>query len=239
MGDLINIRRGTQRADDVHPLQWWVLSEAARKEAAASWKIKHGEILRAQNRRSIPREPLEKLPESTAPIASAMTATVTKFLVQQTMTTTTLDPTNIGTSINKNNASSSTDDIYSKFDWVSLSCVSHPVVDSDGPPCLVDESSDEEEYPGSQNGEIQSESSYADSEDRLQFLIDQYKSDKRSDEESAEEHLQSDETTYRNSAPFTTKSANHHCISCSLPVWQRGYNPRKRHCLLLHVNCSR
>ena len=41
MGELVNVRRGTQRADDVHPLQWWVLSEAARKEAAASWKIKH------------------------------------------------------------------------------------------------------------------------------------------------------------------------------------------------------
>ena len=55
MGELVNVRRGTQRADDVHPLQWWLLSESARLDAAASWKIKSGEVLRANNRRSIPR----------------------------------------------------------------------------------------------------------------------------------------------------------------------------------------
>ena len=70
-----------QRADDVHPLQWWVLSESARRDAAASWKIKSGEILRANNRRSIPREPLEHMPPSSAPIPTATTALVTKFIV--------------------------------------------------------------------------------------------------------------------------------------------------------------
>ena len=42
MGELVNIRRGTQRADDVHLLQWWVLSEAGRRDAASVCKIKHG-----------------------------------------------------------------------------------------------------------------------------------------------------------------------------------------------------
>ena len=47
MGELVGVRRGTERADDVHPLQWWLLSQHGRREAAAPWKIKHGEILRA------------------------------------------------------------------------------------------------------------------------------------------------------------------------------------------------
>ena len=81
MGELVNVRRGTQRADDVHPLQWWLLSEAGRRDAAASWKIKSGEILRAKSRRSIPRVPLEHMPESTVASNSAMTITMaSKFL---------------------------------------------------------------------------------------------------------------------------------------------------------------
>ena len=62
MGDLVNVRSGIQRADDVHPFQWWVPSEVGRRDAAASWKIKGEEILRARNRRSIPRVPLEHMP---------------------------------------------------------------------------------------------------------------------------------------------------------------------------------
>ena len=81
MGGLVNVRRGTQRADDVHPLQWWVLSESARREAAASWKTQSGEILRANNRRSTPREPLESMPPSTTTIPAEMSACVTKFIV--------------------------------------------------------------------------------------------------------------------------------------------------------------
>ena len=42
MGELAHVRGGSQRADDVHPLQWWVLSEVAKKDAAASWGIEHG-----------------------------------------------------------------------------------------------------------------------------------------------------------------------------------------------------
>ena len=85
MGDLVNIRRGTQRADDVHPLQWWLLSVPARIEAAASWKTKHGEILRARNRRSIPLEPLEDMPPSTSTrtVASPVPAAVAKFIVSK------------------------------------------------------------------------------------------------------------------------------------------------------------
>ena len=55
MGELVGVRRGTGRADDAHPRQWWLPSQAARRYAAAAWKVKHGEILRAQNRRSIAR----------------------------------------------------------------------------------------------------------------------------------------------------------------------------------------
>ena len=66
MGELVGVRRGTERADDVHPPEWWLLSQSARRDAAAAWKVKHGEILRAQNRRSITREPLATMPPSTA-----------------------------------------------------------------------------------------------------------------------------------------------------------------------------
>ena len=43
-GELIRIRRGSQRADDVHPLQWWLMSELARFKSAEDWRIKCIEI---------------------------------------------------------------------------------------------------------------------------------------------------------------------------------------------------
>ena len=51
--------------------------------AAAAWKIKQGEMLRAQNGRSIPREPLEQMPPSTAQIQSAMMGAATKSFVSK------------------------------------------------------------------------------------------------------------------------------------------------------------
>ena len=50
-GELVRVRRGTQRSPDIHPLHW---------------ETKYREILLAQNWRSIPRRKLEKMPAAGA-----------------------------------------------------------------------------------------------------------------------------------------------------------------------------
>ena len=65
-GELVRARRGSKPSPDVHPLVWWLMSEKARTLSEAEWQIKHRQILSAQNRRSIPREEVEKMPSSTA-----------------------------------------------------------------------------------------------------------------------------------------------------------------------------
>ena len=139
MGDLVNVRRGTQRADDVHPLQWWILSEAARRDAAAAWKTKSGEILRATNRRSIPRVPLENMPPSTITIPTATTAMVSKFLVSEHITTA---PADIPATTSTSSQSVSLVSLYQEQDW-TLPSGSLPSMNEveDYPPELVDESS--------------------------------------------------------------------------------------------------
>ena len=154
MGELVNVRRGTQRADDVHPLQWWVLSEAARRDAAAAWKIKHGEILRAMNRRSTPRVPSEKMPPSTTTSTTpqAMMALVSQFLVSEdtgttnTTTTTKATPARTASSVD-------VEALYEDCDWTLRPAeVSDTAETEDQPPPLVYESDDED---WRNNGEIQ------------------------------------------------------------------------------------
>ena len=65
-GELIRLRKGSRRAPDVHPLQWWLMSTGARLNAQDAWKVKYGEIRQAQNRRSIPREELAQMPKPLA-----------------------------------------------------------------------------------------------------------------------------------------------------------------------------
>jgi hypothetical protein len=64
-GGLVRVRRGSKRAGDVHPPQWWLMSTSARSSASADWKVKFAEILQAPNRRGISREALETMPPST------------------------------------------------------------------------------------------------------------------------------------------------------------------------------
>ena len=44
-GELVRVRRGSKRAGDVHPLQWWLMSTSVRLSASADWNIKFREIL--------------------------------------------------------------------------------------------------------------------------------------------------------------------------------------------------
>ena len=221
MGDLVNVRRGTERADDVHPLQWWILSEAARRDAAAAWKIKSGEILRATNRRSIPRVPLENMPPSTTTIPTAMTAMVSKFLVSEHITTA---PADIPATTSTSSQSVSLVSLYQEQDW-TLPSGSLPSTNEveDFPPELVDESSDEE---WRENAEICSECSSADTDDNYQFLLQHYKEDRISERESSEDEVQ----------PTKSERANEWCLphlqcaTCTLPRWTRGMDPRKHHC---------
>ena len=69
-GELIRTRRGSKRTPDIHPLHWWLMSEKGRLLAQDEWKVKLGEILQAQNRRSIPRVELDKIPPGIQPSAS-------------------------------------------------------------------------------------------------------------------------------------------------------------------------
>jgi len=171
MGELVNIRRGTKRADDVHPLQWWLLSESARIDAAKSWKIKHGEILRAQHRRSIPSEPLEKMPPSTRASAATTIAAVPVFMTTKLEN---CSPVSKGNTPALAAASSITDtrtkrpsslqraattttntiDMYEGFDWANLPTTATTTTNTntaDVPPELVDDSSDEEPYQRGEN----------------------------------------------------------------------------------------
>ena len=65
-GEPIRVRKGSKRSPDIHPLVWWLMSEKARTLSEAEWQVKHRQILSAQNRRSIPRVELDKMPDSTA-----------------------------------------------------------------------------------------------------------------------------------------------------------------------------
>ena len=46
-GQLIRSRKGSKRAKDIHPLQWWMMSEAARLKASDVWQLKHKEMQKA------------------------------------------------------------------------------------------------------------------------------------------------------------------------------------------------
>ena len=91
--------------------------------------------------------------------------------------------------------------------------------EDDGPPILVDESSDEEWH---QSGEILSECSSADTEDRFDFLTSNYNADRGSEGESAE-----DTGTFQSAS---TADGIKHCTCCLKPKWSRSYNPKYRYC---------
>ena len=165
MGHLVSTRRGTQRADNVHPLQWWVLSESGRRDAAASWKIKHGEILSAKNRRSIPRVSLEDMPPSTNNTTpSATLAMASNFLVTTDFSS---DPVSTGIITEAALTTTKAVDVVSLYEdhdwtmpttrgncaavskveppaWGNCAAVSKAEPPEGGPPQLVDESDDED-----------------------------------------------------------------------------------------------
>ena len=62
-GMLIRSRKGSKRAKDVHPLQWWVMSEVARLKASTESKAKLKAMQEAIRKRTLPREPLETMPQ--------------------------------------------------------------------------------------------------------------------------------------------------------------------------------
>ena len=118
---------------------------------------------------------------------------------------------------------------------------------------MVDESSGEE---WRQNGEIQSECSSADTEDRYEFLTTNYNADFGSDAESAESYhginwvgtcagVSKPEppptagkcagVSKPEPPPTTTTTTNtadiiHTCNVCLKPEWRRSNNPKQRYC---------
>ena len=66
-GTLVRSRAGSKRSKDIHPLQWWLLSESARVKASDIWQAKFKEMKAAIRRRTIPREPLEEMPTGRVP----------------------------------------------------------------------------------------------------------------------------------------------------------------------------
>jgi hypothetical protein len=60
--ELVRHRAGTRRAQDIHPLHWWLMSTTARLQSAASWKAKYKDILQAQSRRAVAREEFAEMP---------------------------------------------------------------------------------------------------------------------------------------------------------------------------------
>ena len=61
--ELVRHRAGTNRARDVHPLHWWMMSTTARLQATDAWKVKYKEITQAQSRRDLAREELASMPK--------------------------------------------------------------------------------------------------------------------------------------------------------------------------------
>ena len=64
-GQLVRSRLGSKRAKDIHPLQWWMMSESARLKASDVWKLKFAEMNKAIRRRIIPRDSLTTMPGPT------------------------------------------------------------------------------------------------------------------------------------------------------------------------------
>ena len=62
--ELVRHRAGTRRAQDIHPLHWWLMSTSARLNAATNWKQRYKDIVQAQSRRVIPREELDVMPKA-------------------------------------------------------------------------------------------------------------------------------------------------------------------------------
>ena len=62
---LVRARKGSTRAKDVHPLQWWIMSESARLKASETWKAKLNEMKLAIRKRVTPRGPLDAMPVAT------------------------------------------------------------------------------------------------------------------------------------------------------------------------------
>ena len=60
-------RAVSKRSKDIHPLQWWLMSESARVKASDIWQAKFKEMKAAIRRRTIPREPLEEMPTGRVP----------------------------------------------------------------------------------------------------------------------------------------------------------------------------
>ena len=61
-GQLVRSRSGSKRAKDIHPLQWWMMSEVARLKASEVYKLKFAEMQKAIRRRTIPRDSLDNMP---------------------------------------------------------------------------------------------------------------------------------------------------------------------------------
>ena len=112
--ELVRTRAGSKRALDVHPLHWWLMSTTARLKASDEWKTKCKDIRMAQNRRTIPREELDKMPQPAAAL-----------LVQS------LDHRETDAAI-----------MFVKTEYPPD--ITDESDDDDSPPDLVDESSDEE-----------------------------------------------------------------------------------------------
>jgi len=62
--ELVRHRAGTKRAQDIHPLHWWLMSTSARLQSASAWKSKYKDILQAQSRRAVAREELAEMPKA-------------------------------------------------------------------------------------------------------------------------------------------------------------------------------
>ena len=61
-GELVKSRKGSLRNKDVHPLQWWLMSESARLKSSQLWQAKFKQMQGALTKRTIPREPLDHMP---------------------------------------------------------------------------------------------------------------------------------------------------------------------------------
>ena len=222
-GELVRVRRGTQRAPDIHPLHWWLMSTSARVNSAAEWKIKHREILQAQNRRSIPRRELEKMPASdtardyepaaacflrsddASKLESRRPAKLERAndrcpSVQHTTTTTSpRTSTSQAASSKPVNVWELSDEVWQDPATVSVCNVSKPITaveEEDGPPALVDESSDEEwGYQNGESCETESNCSSADWNHMDEFMMAHGKADDNLNVSSDGESVEGKTTT--------------------------------------------
>ena len=58
---LVKKRAGSQRAADIHPLPWWLMSVSSSKKATDAWNIRFKMMSGARSRRAIPREELAEM----------------------------------------------------------------------------------------------------------------------------------------------------------------------------------